>query len=72
MKNITLSAEEELIERSRLRARQEKTTLNAVFRRWLARYALGEDAAASYRDLMKDLSYSSAGRRFTREELNER
>ncbi len=39
VKNITLSAEEDLIERARLRAAKQKTTLNAAFRDWLRRYA---------------------------------
>jgi hypothetical protein len=39
MKNVTLSADEALIEAARERARQEHTTLNEQFRRWLADYA---------------------------------
>jgi len=31
MRNVTFSADEELIDRARLRARVEKKTLNAVF-----------------------------------------
>ena len=37
MKNITLSADETLIERARQRAVVEHTTLNELFRAWLAR-----------------------------------
>ena len=39
LKNITLSAEEELIIKAREKAISEKTTLNVVFRRWLKQYA---------------------------------
>jgi hypothetical protein len=39
LKNITLSAEEALIEKARQRAQAESTTLNAEFRNWLAQYA---------------------------------
>ena len=39
VKNITLSADEALIEAARARARAEHTTLNEVFRHWLADYA---------------------------------
>jgi hypothetical protein len=39
MKNITMSADENLIESARERARSEHTTLNEQFRRWLAEYA---------------------------------
>ena len=42
VRNITLSAEEELIDRARLRAARERKTLNVAFREWLARYAGAE------------------------------
>jgi hypothetical protein len=38
MKNITLSADEKLIEAAHARARAEHTTLNELFRHWLAEY----------------------------------
>jgi len=71
-KNITLSAEEKLIASARLRAQQEKTTLNNVFREWLARYSARDVAHDRYGSLMRDLKKVSAGRRFSREDLNER
>ena len=39
MKNITLSADESVIEAARAQARAENTTLNEQFRVWLAGYA---------------------------------
>jgi hypothetical protein len=36
MKNITLSADEKLIEAARARAQAEQTSLNEQFRRWLS------------------------------------
>ena len=72
MKNITLSAAEDLIERARLRAGEQKTTLNAAFRQWLERYAGGPATAEEYRLLMKRLRNVDAGRKFTREEMNSR
>lgn len=72
VRNITLSAEEELIERARMRAIREKTTLNAAFREWLARYAGAGTTGKEYRDLMKRLRHVRPGRHFSREELNER
>jgi hypothetical protein len=71
-KNITLSAEEKLIESARLRAQQENTTLNNVFREWLARYSSKAVAGDRYKSLMHELKRVSSGRRFSREELNER
>ena len=38
MKNVTLSADENLIEAARQRAASDRTTLNEQFRRWLADY----------------------------------
>ena len=72
VKNITLSADEELIERARLRAAKERTTLNAAFRDWLERYAGIETNRQEYDDLMRRLSHARSGRRFSRDEMNER
>ena len=38
MKNITLSADEELIEQARRLAREQKRTLNEAFREWLVQF----------------------------------
>jgi hypothetical protein len=72
IKNITLSADDELIERARQRATQQKTSLNTVFRQWLQRYAGSEPLDEDYRRLMKQLRGVDAGRKFTREEMNSR
>lgn len=74
MKNITLSADELLIEAARERARSENTTLNEQFRRWLEMYVQRdrrvEAAKATIADLQKRLS--SNGQQYTRDEMNER
>jgi len=71
LKNITFSAEEELIAMAREMARQEKTTLNAVFRRWLKQYA--ERKKEHELDMvMEKMDYAVAGKKFTRDEMNER
>ncbi len=72
LKNITLSAEEALIERARRRAEAESTTLNAEFRRWLAKYGEGPQKMADFRALMAHLDYAQPGKKFSREALNER
>ena len=74
MKNITLSADETLIEAARERAREEHTTLNAQFRCWLEEYArCREKADDAMAVLEKIRTYArSGGRRFSREEMNER
>ena len=72
VKNITLSAEGDLIERARLRAAREKRTLNAAFRDWLQRYAGSETGRLEYSELMKRLSHVRNTRTFSRDEMNER
>jgi hypothetical protein len=73
MKNITLSADERLIEAARKRAQEERTTLNEQFRRWLAEYAGARTRADLAGAVIKDLQtrLRSAGP-FTREDMNER
>jgi hypothetical protein len=73
MKNITLSAPEELIERARKNAVDKGTTLNNEFREWLKLQSTsGEDRLIKYQQLMKNLSHVNAGRKFSRNEMNER
>ncbi len=72
MKNVTFSADEELIEQARLRARAERKTLNAVFREWLEHYTAPAGSARAVDDLMRRLRHVRAGRHFTRDEMNER
>ncbi len=72
LKNITFSAEEELIAKAREIAREEKTTLNAVFRRWLKQYTERRKVSEEYDKVMEKMNYVRAGRKFTRDEMNER
>ncbi len=73
MKNITLSADETLIEAARQRAASERTTLNEQFRRWLADYVGRKRQAAEAAQVMRELQGRlHVGRKLTREEMNER
>ena len=72
MKNITLSAEPELIDQARLVARAQCETLNAAFRKWLRQYVARGGSSLDYDSLMKRLRHVKAGGRFTREEMNKR
>jgi hypothetical protein len=72
MKNITLSADEDLIEQARTIARQRHTTLNAAFREWLRSFAAQSGDVKAFDDLMRRLKHVDAGRKFTRDEMNER
>ncbi|MDE0006158.1 MAG: hypothetical protein OXQ29_26000 [Rhodospirillaceae bacterium] len=73
MKNITLSADENLIEAARRLAVAEHTTLNAQFRLWLADYVGRERQADKAMRTIRELQGKlRVGRKLTREEMNER
>ncbi len=72
MKNITLSADEQLIRKARQRASRQGTTLNAEFRKWLKWYTNENKRTLDFMELMSELSYVEPGRRYRRDELNER
>ena len=72
MKNITLSADEDLIEQARSVARAQRTTLNAAFRDWLVQFTASTGDAQGYDSLMERLRYVNPGRHFSRDEMNER
>jgi uncharacterized protein len=73
MKNITLSADDALIEQARRMAKAQNKTLNQAFREWLAEYTRRESDEKAIEALYKRLSHvNSGGRKFTREEMNER
>ena len=74
LRNITLSADEELIALARKTAEAAQSTLNAEFRNWLSSYDSAQDDAAvsKFREVMQQLSGADAGRTFSRDEMNER
>lgn len=71
-KNITLTADEEIIRKAREKAFKEKTTLNNEFRRWLETYVGEKQTAKKYQNIMKKLEYAKLKRKPSREEMNER
>ncbi len=74
MKNITLSADETLIAAARELAASEGTTLNARFREWLEDYVRRKRRAEEAMELIRRLRMRvrTGGRKFSREEMNER
>ncbi len=73
MKNITFTADERLIEAGREQALAEGSTLNEQFRLWLEQYARKRQAVRAMETVARLQSkYDTGGRKFTREELNER
>jgi hypothetical protein len=73
VKNITLSADENLIEQARKTAADQNTTLNAAFREWLQQYSGRQRWLREYNELMeRTRKYMKVDRKYTRDELNER
>lgn len=72
MKNVTLSADEHLLEQARLIAKSRHKTLNALFREWLEELTARSGSVQEYDALMKRLKHVQAGRHVTRDEMNER
>ena len=72
MRNITLSADESLIEQARLVAKSQNKTLNTAFREWLEQFTSQAGNAQEFDSLMKRLQHVKAGRRYSRDEMNER
>jgi plasmid stability protein len=74
--NLTLSIDDDLLRRARIRALEEGTSVNAVVREHLARYVAAEgprEAMARFLETSDRLDSGSGpgGRTWTREELYE-
>jgi hypothetical protein len=72
LKNITLSADKQLIQLAREKAAKGNSTLNAQFRVWLEQYISTDDRRIDYDALMDQLAYGQPGKKFSRDEMNER
>jgi len=69
---IIFRAEATLIEQARAKATSENRTLNDLFQDWLRRYVQTRPSSQNYAELMRQLRHVSSGRKFSREEANER
>ena len=72
MKNITLSANESLIEQAREWARLHKSTLNSLFRQWLSELVKQKESEDRLKGLELRIGYARSGGKFSREEMNAR
>ena len=76
MANLTISVDEDLLRRARVRAAQLGTSVNAVLRdhlrAWAGEAEERERAVASLLKRSKKARSARAGRRWTRDELHER
>ncbi|HXJ41986.1 MAG TPA: hypothetical protein VNH18_22100 [Bryobacteraceae bacterium] len=67
-----MRADSEVIAQARIAAKQQGTTLNQAFRNWLVEYTRSATVEASIDDLYRRLQHVNPGRKFSREEMNER
>ena len=62
MKNITLAIDEDVLERARLVAAEQKTTVNAMVREFLADVAGRDERLQKAREGLRELMRNSKGR----------
>ena len=77
MKNITLAIDDEILDRVRIVAAHQRTTVNAMVRNYLAEIAGRDEKQAEARKQLLQLMETSKGRmatgwKFDREETHER
>lgn len=73
VRNITFSAEEEIIEKARHIAESRQRSLNEEFREWLANYVQTEKSTQlSLREVIELIPKVTLPKKYTREEMNER
>ena len=69
VKNVTLSADEDLIEQARQVARFQRRSLNAAFREWLLQFTAQAGNGQEVDAVMRRLRHVNSGRRFSRDEM---
>lgn len=76
MSNLTITIDEELLRRARMRALQQGTSVNALLREYLEAFAGADSFATARRRFVEMARRSGSGskgrRRWTRDELHER
>jgi hypothetical protein len=72
VKNITFSADDDLIEQARNVAKTHRKTLNDAFREWLTHFVAQAGSVQEFDSLMSRFQHIRATRHFSRDELNER
>jgi hypothetical protein len=72
MRQVTFRADESVIQGARAVASAENRTLDEALRDWLDWYASRGVTRAEIEALYERLKHVNAGRKFTRDEMNER
>jgi hypothetical protein len=76
MPNLTITVDEQVLKRARIKALEEGTSVNALLRSFLERYVRDVEtrkkAIADILALSRSSRAASSGKRWTRDELHER
>jgi len=76
MANLTVTLDDEVLKRARIRALEQGTSVNAIIRDYLEAYAgakaIREQAVSHLLELSNRAGSRRGGRRWTRDELHER
>ena len=77
MSNLTISIDDELVRRARIRALEQGTSVNALVRDYLAAYAMTDPVQRAVDDVLRLAASTRSGSRgqertWTREDLQER
>lgn len=76
MANLTIALDNNLLQRARIRALEQGTSVNALLRDYLASYADEKDirtrAIEEFLQIAADEDSGSGGKKWTRDELHER
>jgi len=75
MSNLTITVDEEVLKRARIRALDQGTSVNALLRDYLTAFAGGEARAQATTELLASSRRARSGRgkaRWTRDDLHER
>ncbi len=77
MANLTLTIDDQALQRARIRALEEGTSVNAVVREYIERYARDDAERSALRELVAMAKRSTAssgpeGRTWTRDDLYDR
>lgn len=76
MANLTITVDDQVLKKARLRALEQGTSVNALLREYLGRYAgaasAHEEAVEALIQLSRTVGAGRGRRRWTRDELHER
>ena len=72
MKNVTFRIQEDSLNKAREKATKEKRSLNKLINQWIKNYTVTKDETFDVRKYLGRIKGVKIGRKFTREEMNER